>query len=172
MMWGMWLAGFETTAAGISGGVYSTLCHRGSAEWLDRDQDSANAFVEEVLRYESPLCVTGLPRNANADIQFGAGIIPQGDGVVALLAAANHDPAVFERPDIFDPARASNKRLISFGRGLHGCIGTLLARMEMRTVLPIIHRRLPHLELAAPATRRVNSPLRTFDSLPVALVRS
>ncbi|MEM8788726.1 MAG: cytochrome P450 [Pseudomonadota bacterium] len=103
-------------------------------------------MVEEVLRYDPPLHLFTRWVNARADLA-GHRFEP-GDQIGLLLAAANRDPAVFEMPDRFDPTRAQGKNL-SFGAGIHFCVGAPLARAEIRLALPILLERCPGLRVVA-----------------------
>jgi cytochrome P450 len=104
--------------------------------------------VEELLRITS--VSDALPaRVATADIELSGGTVPAGDGVIGLLAAANHDPDVFPHPDRIDLHRADNRHM-AFGHGPHQCIGQNVARVEIEVALETLLRRVPTLRLAVP----------------------
>jgi cytochrome P450 len=106
------------------------------------------AAVEELLRVTS--VSDALPaRVATADIELPGGTIPAGDGVIGLLAAANHDPDVFPDPERIDFHRADNRHM-AFGHGPHQCIGQNVARLEVEIALETLLRRVPTLRLAVP----------------------
>lgn len=97
--------------------------------------------------------------------------IPKGATVMPLLGAANHDPAVFERPEVFDIARTPNRHL-GFGQGIHYCLGAPLARMETRIALTTLLERSPHLRLAVQPKELVLQPVPSwhrYATLPVVL---
>jgi cytochrome P450 len=121
--------------------------------------------VEELLRMDGP--VVFLPRVASQDIELGGHTIPAGSEVQVAIAVANRDPAEHADPDEIDLHR--QERHYAFGGGPHRCLGSHLARMEMREVLTEWHRRIPEYELAPGFTPRVEWPtgLVGLDTLPL-----
>ena len=116
------------------------------------------ACVEEMLRFDSALQL--FERTATAEVELPGGIVVEpGQKVSALLGAANRDPAVFERPDEFDVARATNPHL-AFGVGVHFCLGAPLARMELTESVALLFERLPGLALAGEPESRGTFVLR------------
>ena len=116
------------------------------------------ACVEEMLRFDSALQL--FERTATAEVELPGGIVVRpGERVSALLGAANRDPAVFERPDEFDVARATNPHL-AFGVGVHFCLGAPLARMELTESVALLFERLPDLALAGEPESRGTFVLR------------
>jgi len=102
--------------------------------------------VEEILRFDPPLHM--FQRWAYEDVEVGRHVIPAGSKVACLLAAANRDPYRWDQPERFDPARPVQTN-VSFGAGVHFCIGAPLARLEMKIALPILFERMPGLQLTA-----------------------
>lgn len=149
---GMFGAGFETTAHMIGNGLLSLQRH--PAQWaaLVADPGLATGAVEEVLRYESSLQATY--RTALADTAIGDRPIRAGERVLCILAAANRDPEIFADPDRFDITRR-DARAMSFGGGIHHCIGQQLARLEGRIAFRALAERLPGLavDVAQPRWR-------------------
>jgi cytochrome P450 len=133
----------------ISLGVLTLLQHPQHFAALRDDPESAEAVVEELLRYVN---VTDLAtaRVAVNDLVIGGSKIPAGDGVYPSTAAANRDPEVFEAPEEFRPQRPNNHKHLAFGFGRHLCLGADLARLELRLVYTALARRLPELRLAVP----------------------
>jgi cytochrome P450 len=132
---------------------------------LRDDPSLIPSAVEELLRYESPIQHTG--RIARGDVQIGDKQIHKGQGVMAIMAAANRDPERFPDPDRLILDRSDNKHL-AFGWSSHVCFGAPLARMEGQIAFRTILRRLPHLATApGPLTWRTNSGLRGLTALPV-----
>lgn len=125
------LGGFDTTTYLLANAV-RILAER-PALWtaLQKDRAQLGAFVEEVLRYDAP--VHGLPRIATQDVQLAGGTVPGGAMVLALLGSANRDELVFQGAEQFDPRRREPG--ISFGAGVHGCLGAALVRLEARLAL-------------------------------------
>jgi cytochrome P450 len=142
------LAGHETTANMLALGTFALLEHPEQLAQLRADPDLVPGAVEELLRY---LSVADLfYRYATDDIELGGETIGKGSTVVVSLLAANHDPQRFDNPDTLDIHRTARGHL-SFGHGIHQCLGQQLARIEMRAGFAGLLRRFPTLELAIPA---------------------
>jgi cytochrome P450 len=127
-------------------------------------RDQVATCVEEMLRFDSALQL--FERTATSDVRLGEVTVRRGQKVAALLGAANRDPAVFERPDRFDPGRDPNPHL-AFGVGVHFCLGAPLARMELTESLALLLDRLPRLRLAADPVPRGTFVLRGHTSVRV-----
>jgi cytochrome P450 len=138
-------AGHETTTNLIGNGVLAL--HRNPAQ-IDRLRESPALIpnaVEEVLRYDSPVQLTG--RSALVDTEFGGERIARGEEVITLLGAANRDPAAFTGdPETLDVGRPG-VRAISFGGGIHFCLGAQLARIEGEVAFRKLLERLPGMRL-------------------------
>ena len=147
---GLFGAGFETTAHMIGNGLLSL--HKFPDQWarLVADPALATAATEEILRYESSL--VGTNRTAFKDVNVGDKIIRAGERVLTLVAAGNRDPDMFDAPDIFDIERKGPKHL-SFGGGIHFCVGAELARLEGEIGLTTLARRLPGLKVDVASAR-------------------
>ncbi|MBV8931356.1 MAG: cytochrome P450 [Kutzneria sp.] len=159
------VAGHETTVNLIGNGTLALLRHRDQFEYLRDNPDRAADAVEELLRYDSP--VQTIIRYAHTDIEIGGHRVAGGEGVVALVGAANHDPTVFTDPDRLDLTRSSVRHL-SFGQGIHFCLGAPLARLEGRLALACLVRALPAMELLdADPPRRKALVLRGLTELRV-----
>lgn len=178
MLWGMLLGGFATTAATIDHAVLAMLAYPEQRHWLQGDAAGVRAFVEEVLRCDAPAMFSSIPRIAQRDIELGGVVIPKNADVRVLIAAGNRDPDAFADPDRFDPARfygtspgmsTDGKIMLSFGHGIHFCLGAQLARVQLAESLPRILARFPTLALAEQPTREPSAFLRTFRALPVRL---
>ncbi|WP_222376768.1 cytochrome P450 [Rhizobium leguminosarum] len=178
MLWGMLLGGFTTTAATIDHAVLAMLAYPEQRHWLQGDAAGVKAFVEEVLRCDAPAMFSSIPRIAQRDIELGGVVIPKNADVRVLIAAGNRDPDAFADPDRFDPARfygtspgisTDGKIMLSFGHGIHFCLGAQLARVQLAESLPRIQARFPTLALAEQPTREPSAFLRTFRALPVRL---
>ncbi len=144
-------AGNETTRNGISWGTWILGRHPEMVQSLRSAPDRSRAlqrFVEEVLRFESP--VPQLPRFAKVDCEIGGVKIPKGSPVWLCFSSANRDAAKFERPDAVDPERKNAGQHLTFGVGIHRCIGAMLARMEMKCAFREIVERLDDFSIDVP----------------------
>jgi cytochrome P450 len=159
------IAGHETTVNAIANGTLALLAHPAQARALARDRSLARGAVDEVLRFDAPVQVAA--RTAFEDVEVGGHTIAAGEHVLAMMAAANRDPDVFEDPDRFDVRRENASRHLAFGSGVHTCIGAQLARTEAEIALHAIARHLDTLELAAPVEYRRDAVLRGPEALLV-----
>lgn len=159
------VAGFETTTNLLGNGLQIILeqPHAGAA--VADGSVPADAFVEEVLRYDSPVQLTS---RIGYETKVGGVVIADGESVTTLLGAGNRDPRHFAEPDLFRPARSDGGPL-SFGGGAHFCIGAALARVEGGIAFPLLVRRFPRMSAAGEPVRRDTFLLRGFDELPVTI---
>ncbi len=160
------IAGHETTVNLIANAILVMLRHPDYWRQLAGDPARASVMVEETLRYDPPVQLVG--RVAGADMTVGDVQVPQGDTMMLLLAAANRDPAVNERPEVFDPDRAPLRHL-AFGLGAHFCLGAPLARLEAAVALSAVTERFPDARLAAEPIYKPHVTLRGMARLDVAV---
>jgi cytochrome P450 len=158
-------AGHETTTNLIGNGLLAL--HRNPDQWerLKADPSLIPNAVEELLRYDSSVQLTG--RMTHAEIELSGVRLGPGESIIALLGAANRDPAQYPDPDRLDVAR-EHIRPLSFGGGIHHCLGAQLARLEAELVFTALVERLPNIRLPekdAPAWRRTFT-LRGLSKLP------
>ena len=139
------VAGHETTVNLIAGGTLALLQHPDQLTLLRDDPDVARSGVEELLRYVSPVQLTG--RAMTEDVELGEVTFEAGDFVMLLIASANHDAEPFEDPERLNLSRSPNNHL-GFGFGIHHCLGAPLARMEAQVALSSLVRRAPDLALS------------------------
>ncbi|MET9402271.1 cytochrome P450 [Kitasatospora sp. NPDC002965] len=144
-------AGFETTVNLIGNGTYALLRNPGQRALLQEsiargESGLLETGIEELLRYDGPVELATW-RFATSPLTIGGVLIPAGDPVLVVLAAADRDPARFADENTLDLARADNPHL-GFGHGIHYCIGAPLARLEGRSALATLLSRLPDLRLA------------------------
>ena len=160
------VAGHETTVNLIGNAILAML--RQPEQWsaLGADPGRASAVIEESLRYDPP--VQMLVRIALSDMAIGGAVVPEGDVIMLLLAAAHRDPAEFDRPDVFDPDREVFRHL-GFGRGAHYCLGAPLARLEAGVALSALTARFPNARLAGEPLYKPNVTLRGLSELTVAV---
>jgi cytochrome P450 len=166
-------AGFETTVNLIGNGTLSLLRHPAQRARFARvvaagEPGPLAVAVEELLRYDGPVELATW-RFAAQDLELGGKRIARGEPVLVVLAAADRDPAKFDRPEVLDLARTDNQHL-GYGHGIHYCLGAPLARLEGQVALSTLFRRLPDLELAVPEEElrwRGGLIMRGLRSLPV-----
>ena len=162
-------AGHVTTVHLISTGLFHLLDHPEQKVELMADWTKVDSAVEEMLRYSPPVPFTKL-RMPREDVQFHGQMLRRGEYVMAMLASANCDPDQFDDPERFNINRHPNPH-VSFGTGIHFCLGLKLARLEAQVAFQRLLTRFPDLELAIPRQEVPWSKggLRAFKSLPVRL---
>jgi cytochrome P450 len=160
------LAGFESTIGLLGNGLMLLLERPAALARLRACPQQVPAFVEEVLRCEAPVQLTG--RRASAGMAVGGIDVPAGGSVIVLMGAANRDPRRFRDPDRFDPDRPDNQPL-SFGGGPHYCLGARLARLEAQVALSLLVQRFPGIALAGEPVRIDRLNLRAYATLPLTL---
>ncbi len=166
----LFLAGHETTVNLIGNGVAALLAHRRQLEALVADPGLTENAVEELLRWDSPVQFSR--RIALAPIEIGGETITPGEFVTTVLGAANRDPRKFgPTAGELDLRRANAREHVSFGSGIHHCLGAALARLEGQEAIGRLVRRFPDMEPAGPAPHNGRIVLRGLDQLPVALRR-
>jgi beta-dihydromenaquinone-9 omega-hydroxylase len=170
IFWGVVMlivAGNETTT-NLLGWLMHTFAHQPEIfEALRRQPDLIPAAVEEQLRIESP--VQGFYRTATTDYQLEDQTIPRQSRVLLLFGAANRDPRHFDEPDSFRLDRESLEHM-SFGGGVHFCLGAHLTRMEAHRLVGHLVQRIAAIEPAGPATRLHNATMHGWSSLPLRVV--
>lgn len=166
------VAGNETTTNTLTSG-FLLLCRNPSLlDELYEDPSKAASFAEEVLRLEAP--VQGLFRMATEDTELGGTFIPKGSYVNLRYGSANRDESMFNCPANMDLERKMARRHLSFGSGIHSCIGAQLARKEIEATFRLIAKKLSHIELAVTEEELEYQPsfiLRGLKELPVKFVR-
>jgi len=159
------VAGHETTVNLIGNGLLALLRNPEQLERLRNEDGIERHAVEELLRYDSPVQMTG--RIAKVDMEIGGKPIRAGQPVSTVVASANRDPEVFDDPDALDLEREPCNHL-SFSAGIHFCLGAQLARLEGQIALSTVVRRFPNIRLATNDLRYRPAPiLRGLDALPV-----
>jgi cholest-4-en-3-one 26-monooxygenase len=160
------IAGNETTRNAMSGGI-QTLCeHPDQLALLQREPELLPLALEEMLRWVTP--VMQFRRTATRDTEVGGHPIRRGDKLVMYYGAANRDPAVFSNPETFDITRKPNPHL-AFGTGTHFCVGSHMARLELRVAFEEILKRFPGLRLDGEVERLQSNFISGIKSMPVAL---
>jgi cytochrome P450 len=160
-------AGYDTSANQIANGIHCLLTYRENWELLCADSSLLGQAVEEIMRYE-PVALL-LLREAVKDVTLHGKTVHAGDLVGLLIPAANRDPRRFEQPERFDITRTKTPNL-SFGRGIHTCLGAPLARLEIALAIRAVTQNFPRLELEETIPAWQPSFLfRGLERLPVAL---
>jgi len=160
----LFAAGFETTTNLLANGLVALLRHPEQLTALRERPELAVSAVEELLRFDSPLQLVS--RVVYESVELGGLTIDPGERVVAYLGAGNRDPERFPEPDRLDLGRSDNAPL-SFGGGIHYCLGAPLARLEAQIAFPAVLSRLPGLELAGEPERRDSLTIRGLTRLPI-----
>ena len=160
-------AGHEATVNVSGNGLLALLEHPAELARLRADPSLLPTAIEELMRYDSPLQL--FERTATEDVEISGITVVAGQKIAALLGSANRDPAAFADPDRLDVGRADNPH-ISFGAGVHFCIGAPLARVELQASFGALLARTSRLELGAPARRRPEFVIRGLQELPLVLV--
>ncbi len=168
MLFLLLVAGSETTTHLISGSVFELLQDAGRRDRRVSEWSGLGLAVEEFLRFVSPVQFSK-PRYVRHDLEIDGVHLKKGDKVMAMIVAANLDPAANEHPLQLDPERRPNRHL-AFGTGIHFCLGHQLARIEAAAALQALFTRWPKLTLAAKPSDirwRRRPGLRAVDKLPV-----
>ncbi|MEU1526418.1 cytochrome P450 [Nocardia rhamnosiphila] len=160
-------AGFLTTVNLLGNGIALLTSHPDQLELLLTQPDLWPGAIEEILRYDCPVRITG--RVANCDLDIADQHIRRGSLVLLALAGANHDPGVFPDPERFDVTRANAADHLAFSSGIHGCLGYRLARMEGVIALRTLFERYPDLRLDGPPIPRRLVNLHSYRSMPAEL---
>jgi cytochrome P450 len=164
----LFFAGHETTVNLIGNGLLALLRHPDQLAAVRGEPHLISNAVEELLRFDSPVQRTF--RVADEEVDIGGVHIGAGERVAALIGAANHDPRRFTRPDRLDVRRPDARQHLSFGGGIHYCIGAPLARLEAEIAVASLLRRYSRLHLVedAPAWRP-NLIFRGLERLPLSV---
>jgi cytochrome P450 len=140
----MVFAGHETTMNLLANSVVAFDEHSGEWDRLYREPDLARSAAEEMLRYDGP--IRAMARWAREPLELGGKQIEYRDRVLLVQAAANRDPAIFDQPDQVDIARRPNRQL-TFGQGIHTCLGGPLARLETQEALGYLAAQCSRIEV-------------------------
>jgi cytochrome P450 len=158
------IAGLDTVTDSLDCFFVYLARHPDHRHDLIEQPDVLPSAIEELLRWETP--VPGVVRVATEDVELGGCPISKGERVSPLLGAANTDPAEFPDPELVDFRRNPNRHR-AFGGGPHRCLGSHLARMELRVALREFHRRIPDYEIKPGTELTYTAALRSVESLPL-----
>ncbi|MBZ5712387.1 cytochrome P450 [Nannocystis pusilla] len=142
-------AGSDTVLHQLGHAFATFLAHPEQWRLLAEEPELAGQAAEEIVRY-SPASLIGLPRVATEDVEIGGRVFLRGSFILPITGAANRDPQVFVEPDRFD-ITARRRPHLTFGGGIHHCLGAALARAELQIALPLLARRLGEFAADGPA---------------------
>jgi cytochrome P450 len=157
-------AGHDTTSSTIAGGLHALLEHPAQLDALRRDPGLMPGAVEEMIRWVTP--VKAFMRTATRDYDIGGVTVQKGQQVLLMYPSGNRDEAEFDRPFDFDITRAPNRH-VSFGAGVHFCLGAALARMETQAIFAALLPRLEDIELAGAVEGVASTFVSGLKRLPI-----
>ena len=161
------VGGNDTTRNSISGGVLALNQYPEQYAKLKADRSLIPNMVPEIIRWQTPLA--HMRRNATADIEFGGKSIRKGDKVVMWYVSGNRDETVIERPDDFIIDRDRSRHHLSFGFGIHRCMGNRVAEMQLRILWEEIMARFDHIEVVGAPDRVLSNFVQGYETLPVRI---
>jgi 4-methoxybenzoate monooxygenase (O-demethylating) len=160
-------AGIDTTVYGLGNALYCFASHPEQWSILRENPNLIRGAFEEVLRFEAPVQTFFRTTTKTVDV---AGVrLGDGEKVLLFLAAANRDPRRWDKPDVFDVRRRATGHM-TFGTGIHGCVGQAVARLESEAIFGALTKRVASFELTGEPTPRLNNTLRGLDTLPLRIV--
>ena len=161
------VGGNDTTRNSISGGVWALNQFPDQYEKLRSAPELIPNMVAEIIRWQTPL--THMRRTALEDVEFEGKLIRKGDKVVMWYVSGNRDDNVFENPDKLIIDRKNARAHVSFGFGVHRCMGNRLAEMQLRILWEEIHKRFDHVEVVGEPVRTLSNFIKGYVELPVRL---
>src|ERR1700733_3688650 len=160
-------AGIDTTVYGLGNALYCLTRYPEQWPILRENPNLIRGAFEEVLRFEAP--VQTFFRTTTKAVDVAGVRLGDGEKVLLFLAAANRGPRRWDKPDVFDVRRRATGHM-TFGTGIHGCVGQAVARLESEAVFGALAKRVASFELTGEPTRRLNNTLRGLDTLPLRVV--
>src|SRR5438046_8509416 len=161
------VGGNDTTRNTMSGSIYALSKNPGEFRKLKANPALLDSFVPEVIRWQTPLA--HMRRTALADIEFRGKKFRKGDKVVMWYVSGNRDDEVIERPYEFIIDRARPRTHISFGFGIHRCVGLRLAELQLKIIWEEILKRFDKIEVVGPPKRVYSSFVKGYETLPVRI---
>ncbi len=163
------IGGNDTTRNTISGSIFALNRHPEQYDKLRADPSLIPSMVSETIRWQTPLA--HMSRTATRDYEFGGKTIREGDKVLMWYVSGNRDDAVIERPDDYVIDRARPRNHLSFGFGVHRCVGNRLAELQLTIIWEEILARFPVVELAGEPQRTHSIFVKGYETLPVVIPR-
>jgi len=161
------IGGNDTTRNTISGSVYALNKYPAQYELLRARPELIPSMVSETIRWQTPLA--HMRRTATRDIEFGGKTIRKGDKVVMWYVSGNRDDSVIENPDAYIIDRARPRMHISFGFGVHRCVGNRLAELQLNIIWEEILKRFPTINLVGEPERTFSTFVKGYETLPVVI---
>ncbi len=161
------VGGNDTTRNSITGGLYALNQNPDQYDKLRADPSLIPNMVSEIIRWQTPLA--HMRRTAVADFEMGGKTIKAGDKVVMCYVSGNRDDSVIANPDAFIIDRERARHHMSFGFGIHRCVGNRLAEMQLRIVWEEILKRFPRIDVVGEPTRVFSSFVKGYETLPVVI---
>jgi cytochrome P450 len=160
-------AGIDTTVYGLGNALYCFVSYPEQWSILRENPNLIRGSFEEVLRFEAP--VQTFFRTTTRPVEVSGVKIADGEKVLLFLAAANRDPRRWDKPDTFDVWRRATGHM-TFGTGIHGCVGQAVARLESEAIFGALVKRVASFELMGEPRLRLNNTLRGLDTLPLRVI--
>jgi len=161
------VGGNDTTRNSISGGVLAMNRWPEEFEKLAADRSKIPHAVAEIIRWQTPLAF--MRRTTTEDVELGGRTIPKGDPVLMWYAAGNRDDTVFDDPDRLDVDRANARQHLSFGYGVHRCMGNRVAELQLNILWEELLERYSRIEVVGAPVRAISNFVRGYTQLPVKL---
>jgi cytochrome P450 len=161
------VGGNDTTRNSITGGLYALNQNPAEYDKLRADPSLIPNMVSEIIRWQTPLA--HMRRNATQDVELGGKLIRKGEKVIMWYVSGNRDEEVIENPNAFIIDRERARQHLSFGFGIHRCVGNRLAEMQLRIVWEEILKRFPRIDVVAEPTRVASSFVKGYAELMVRI---
>jgi len=161
------VGGNDTTRNSITGGLYALNQNPAEYDKLRANPGLIPSMVSETIRWQTPLA--HMRRNATQDVELGGKTIKKGEKVIMWYVSGNRDEEVIENPDAYIIDRPNARHHLSFGFGIHRCVGNRLAEMQLRVVWEEILKRYPNIEVVGEPTRVPSSFVKGYTELPVRI---
>ena len=161
------VGGNDTTRNSMSGGLYALNRFPAEYDKLRANPKLIESMVPEIIRWQTPLA--HMRRTATTDIEIGGKQIKKGDKVIMWYVSGNRDAEIIDRPDEFIIDRAKPRSLLSFGFGIHRCVGIRLAELQLKIVWEEIMKRFERIEVVGEPTRPFSSFVKGYETLPVRI---
>jgi cytochrome P450 len=161
------IGGNDTTRNSISAGVLATNRWPEQFEKLKADRSKIPNAVAEIIRWQTPLAF--MRRTTTEDVEIGGKVIPEGERVLMWYASGNRDESVFENADILDIDRENARQHLSFGYGVHRCMGNRVAELQLNLLWEELLNRYSRIEVVGAPVRAISNFVRGYTELPVVL---